>query len=76
MLFEKILSIVNAVIGAGLQALPLIGPLGDLIDKLGEDRALTPEERDSLHQALNEAVQNRENRVPLVDRYPDPGRGE
>jgi|GEM_PF-3510787 len=71
-MFDKVLAVVNGVVSAGISAVPLIGPLGDLIDKLGEDRALTPEERDNLHQALNEAIKNREERVPLTERYKPP----
>ena len=75
-MFKSILNIVNAVISAGISALPLVGPLKDIIDKLGQDKALTPEERERLHAALNEGIANREERVPLQERFEDPGQPE
>lgn len=74
-LFDRILAIVNAVVSAGIQAFPLFGPLADLINKLTADKDLTPEERDELAATLQQAIADREARIPLVDRYPDPSEG-
>lgn len=71
----SIFAVIQGIIAAIQSGLPAVDAIKQRINALREDRELTAEEAAELEAMLDKAVEARENRVPLTDRFEDPSAG-